>query len=320
MTKTRTFLVLGGTGFVGSHLVPALVAAGHRVRVPSRHPERAPALRVLPGVELVRADVHDPVELAACAAGCDILVNLVGILNESGRSGAGFRRAHVELATKTVGACRSAGVPRLLHMSGLPASPDGPSHYLRTKGEAEGVVGAAADLAVTIFRPSVIFGRGDSFLNRFATLLGPLPALPLARIEARLQPVFVGDVVEAFCRAAADSLTHGRSYDLVGPEVMTLGQIVRYVRDQLGLNRAVFGLPDALGALQAGVLEWLPGKPLSLDNFRSLGVPSTSDRDGLGELGIKPTPLAAIAPAYLGADARTARLMRNRSGLSTRNL
>ena len=318
--NVRTFLVLGGTGFVGSHLTAALVAAGHTVRLPTRHPERAAALRILPGVELLRADVHDPVTLAGCARGADVLINLVGILNEHGRAGTGFRRAHVELAVKAVNACRSAGVPRLLHMSGLPAATDGPSYYLRSKGEAEAVVRAATDLAVTIFRPSVIFGRGDSFLNRFAALLGPLPVLPLARIDARLQPVYVGDVVAAFCRAAHDSATHGRSYDLVGPEVMTLGEIVRYVRDLLGLRRAVFGLPDALGALQASLLEWLPGKPLSLDNFRSLGVPSTSDRDGLAELGIERTPLAAIAPTYLGDDARTARLMRNRSGSRTRKV
>ena len=296
--KTQTFLVLGGTGFVGSHLTAALVAAGHTVRLPTRHPERAAALRVLPGAELIRADV----------------------LNEHGRPGAGFRRAHVELAMKTVAACRSAGVPRLLHMSGLPAATNGPSYYLRSKGEAEAVVRSATDLAVTIFRPSVIFGRGDSFLNRFAALLRPLPVLPLARIDARLQPVYVGDVVAAFCRAATDRATGGRSYDLVGPDVMTLGEIVRYVRDQLGLRRAVFGLPDALGAIQAGLLEWLPGKPLSLDNFRSLGVPSTSDSDGLAELGIARASLDAIAPTYLGDNARTGRLMRNRSRSRTSNL
>lgn len=310
---TRTVLVLGGTGFVGRHLSAALIRAGKRVRIPTRFPERARALRVLPGLELTRGDVHDPATLATLARGCDTVINLVGILNERGRSGAGFLYAHRDLSTKVVAACRSAGVPRLLHMSGLPASINGPSHYLRSKGEAEAIVRAATDLSGTIFRPSVIFGPDDSFINRFAALLRPLPVLPLARINAKLAPVYIGDVVRAFVVALDDPATVGQSYDLVGPQVMTLGEIVRYVRDELGLTRLVFGLPDALGAAQAWALEWLPGKPLSLDNYRSLAVDSTSADNGLVRLGIEPTALTAIAPDYLTGSGRTLRLARNRA-------
>ncbi len=303
----QVILVLGGTGFVGSHLCARLVAEGHSVRVLTRNTERARHLRVLPGLELVAGDVHDPATLAATAWGCDALINLVGILNERGRSGAGFMRAHAELASHVVAACRSSAVPRLLHMSGLPAAVDGPSHYLRSKGIAEQTIRAAADhLAWTIFRPSVIFGPGDSFLNRFADLLRLLPVLPLARIDAQLSPVYVGDVVTAFSIALGDARTVGQSYDLGGPHVMTLGETVRYVRDRLGLRRWIFGLPDGIGALQAAVMELLPGKPLSLDNFRSLSVPSVCANDGFGRLGITPTPLDAVVPVYFGQARRHA--------------
>jgi NADH dehydrogenase len=193
-------------------------------------------------------------------------------------------------------------------MSGLPAAEDGPSHYLRSKGVAERTVREAGnDLAWTIFRPSVIFGPGDSFLNRFAQLLAMLPVLPLARIDARLSPVYVGDVVSAFCVALDLDRTIGHSYDLAGPQVLTLGDTVRYVRDRLGLKRLIFGLPDALGALQAGVMELLPGKPLSLDNYRSLSADSIAANDGLRLLGITPTPLDAVVPLYFGGTRRTAR-------------
>ena len=216
-------------------------------------------------------------------------------------------RAHAELATKVVAACRSAAVPRLLHMSGLPAAVDGPSHYLRSKGIAEQTIRATGDaLEWTILRPSVIFGPGDSFLNRFADLLRLLPVLPLARIDAQLTPVYIGDVVAAFCAALADARTAGQSYDLGGPQVMTLGDTVRYVRDRLGLRRWIFGLPDGIGALQAAVMELLPGKPLSLDNFRSLSVPSVCANDGLGRLGIVATPLDAVVPLYFGQARRHA--------------
>ena len=190
----RRIVVLGGSGFVGSALVARLAAQGDNVVVPVRR--RAPArhLILLPTVDVVEADVHDPATLAALVRGADAVVNLVGILNESGRTT--FERVHADLTRGTVDACRAGGVRRLLHMSALNADPSGPSRYLRSKGEAEAAV-VASGLAWTIFRPSVIFGAGDSFLTLFARLARALPVIALAAPDARFQPVHVGDVVTA---------------------------------------------------------------------------------------------------------------------------
>jgi uncharacterized protein YbjT (DUF2867 family) len=307
--RPLSICILGGTGFVGSQLCSRLIRDGHALRVLTRNRDRHRELLVLPGLELVNANVHEPGVLAEQFRGRDVVVNLVGILNERGRSGAGFRVAHAELARKVVAACRSAGVPRLLHMSALRAGPDAPSHYLRSKGEAERAVRAeSAAIAWTIFRPSVIFGPGDGFMNRFADLLRLFPLLPLARAEARFAPVYVGDVVEAFARACEEPHTHGVSLELCGPEVFTLRELVRYVAAVLDLKRGVLGLPDALGYLQALVLDFVPGKPLSLDNFRSLGLDSVCTEAGLARLGIVPTSLRAVVPGYLGKRRREVRL------------
>jgi NADH dehydrogenase len=298
--------ILGGTGFVGSRLVTRLVTEGHRVKVLTRNREVHRDLLVLPDLDLVSANVHDAGQLAAHFDSFDVIINLVGILNERGHGGAGFRRVHTELAAKVVGACRSAGVKRLLHMSSLGADAQGaPSHYLRTKGEAEVIVregcGSAMDYA--IFRPSVIFGPGDSFTNRFAQLLRLLPgALPLARSHARLAPVYVGDVVEAMVRSLhANLAASGRSFELCGPRVYTLAEIVRFISSTLGLRRWVFGLPDFIGRVQGLAMDFVPGKPFSTDNYRSLLVDSVCRQDGLGALGITAQPMEAIVRQYLGA-------------------
>ncbi len=297
--------VLGGTGFVGSHLVPRLHAAGHRVTVLSRHPHRHRALQVLPGVTLRGCDVHDQRQLAAALAGHDAVINLVGILNEAGRDT--FQRVHVELGRKVVDACLAQGVPRLLHMSALHASPDGPSAYLRSKAAAEDYAHAAAarGLAVTSFRPSVIFGPGDSFLNRFARLLRLTPwVFPLACPEARFQPVYVGDVVQRMADCLDDPASAGQRIALCGPRVYTLRAIVRYVADLLGLRRRIIGLPDWASRLQARLLGLLPGKPFTLDNYRSLSVDSVCDA-GTAPC---PTALEAVAPRYVGRRDREALL------------
>ena len=315
--RVLSICVLGGSGFVGTQLVSRLIRDGHRVRVLTRNRDRHRELLVLPGLELVDADVHDPAVLGESLRGRDVVVNLVGILNERGRRGAGFRRAHAELARKLTGACRSGGVPRLLQMSALGADEAGPSHYLRSKGQAERIVREdSGAVAWTIFRPSLIFGAEDSLINRFASLLGLLPVLPLARGGARFAPVHVGDVVEAMARSLADASTHGATLELCGPEVVTLAELVRYVARVQGLRRCVFGLPDAAGWLQAAVMEFVPGKPLSLDNFRSLGVDSLCSVNGLARLGIRPSSLAAIVPSFLGPGQRAAQLslLRRRGG------
>jgi uncharacterized protein YbjT (DUF2867 family) len=299
----RSICVLGGSGFVGTELCAALARDGWRIVVPTRDPARASHLAPIPSLRLVAADIHDPSALESLVAGQQAVVNLVGILNEKGRSGSGFARVHVELVRKLVEACRRRRVDRLLHVSALNADADGgPSHYLRTKGRGERALReeSGSDLHWTVFRPSVIFGPRDDFVNRFARLLQMIPlALPLARPGARFAPVWVGDVVAAMQRALADEGTAGECYELCGPERLTLREIVCLVRDRLGLARAVVGIPDFAARLQAAVCDFVPGKPFSTDNYRSLLVDSVCTVSGLARLGIRPQPLAAVLPGYL---------------------
>jgi NADH dehydrogenase len=224
----------------------------------------------------------------------------VGILNERGHKGLGFRLAHVEFTEAVLQACHGAHVPRLLHMSALNADKHGPSHYLRTKGEAAALVLATKQPQVTVFEPSVIFGPGDSFLTRFARLLKHTPLLfPLAWPKARFAPVYVGDVADAFIRCLEQRLGVGQRYVLRGPRVYTLKELVSYTARLSGLRRLVIGLPRPAAWLQAALMEWLPGKPFSLDNYRSLTRDSVSDEDGLAALKLAATPLEAVAPLYL---------------------
>lgn len=298
----RKICILGGTGFVGRTLANRLTRDGYPLRVLTRDREaRRENLILLPTLELVQADVHDPEQLEPQFEGCDAVVNLVGILNERGRSGAGFRLAHVDLARKVVKACRSRGVRRLLHMSALNADAvNGPSHYLRTKGEAEDLVHGADGIHVTSFRPSVIFGRDDGFFNRFVRLLRLSPGIfPLACAGARFAPVFVEDVAEAFARALRNPDTHGRRYDLCGPRAYTLRDLVQYSADCANIRRWIIGLPDPLSRLQAALFDFVPGKPFSTDNYLSTRVDSVCAGNDLASLGITPTPLEAVVPAYL---------------------
>ncbi|WP_300618238.1 complex I NDUFA9 subunit family protein [Dokdonella sp.] len=295
--KAQRIVILGGTGFVGRHLVPRLARDGHAITVLTRNRDRKREISVLPRVRLVNADVHDPATLARRLAGADAAINLVGILNERGSDGSGFRKAHVELAASLTTACRETGVSRLLQMSSLRAG-EGESHYLRSRGEAEERVRSSA-LAWTIFRPSVIFGDGDGLFFRFADLLRIAPLLPLARAHAKFAPVFAGDVAEAFARALAHPRTAGQIYELAGPRTIELGELVRWTARLIGKRRVVLPLPDALGYAQALVGEWLPGKPISRDNFRSLKLDSVAREDGLAALGIVATPMEAVMPALL---------------------
>jgi uncharacterized protein YbjT (DUF2867 family) len=308
--KPLRIVVLGGTGFVGSHLVPRLQAAGHTLVVLSRNREKHRDLTVLPRVAVVSADVHDADALRAHLAGADAAINLVGILNEHGSDGRGFQRAHVELTETLIAACQAARVPRLMQMSALRAG-EGESHYLRTRGEAEARV-KASRLAWTIFRPSVIFGPGDGLFFRFASLLRLTPVLPLARAEAKFAPVYVGDVAGAFVRAVAHPHSAGHTYELFGPRVITLGELVRWTAEMIGKRRWIIPLPDALGFLQAALGEWLPGKPISRDNFRSLKLDSVGREDGLAALGIIATPMEVVMPRLLGGDGRQRMLDRFR--------
>ncbi len=298
--RSRSVCLLGGTGFVGRTLVNELVRARYRVVIPTRRRQRHRDLLVFPGVDLIDMDVHDERALAAVLRGSDAAINLIGILNERGRDGSGFKKVHVELVSKLLSACDAAGVTRLLHMSALKAEATrAPSHYLRTKGQAEQLIRSHPGIRFTIFKPSVIFGPRDSFTNRFARLLKLMPVLPLACADSRMSPVYVDDVARAFMVALEDSHTIGRTYELCGPDIYTLDEVVHFVRDQLGLKRAIVPLPKGLGRMQAWVGEFLPGKPFSLDNFASLGVAGICGENGFAALGIEPKPMSAIVPSYL---------------------
>ena len=289
--KLDNVLVLGGSGFVGRHLVAALAANGIRVTVPSRHRERAKHLLPLPTVDVVETDIMAPGALEALAGGRQAVINLVGILHGD------FERVHAELPRRVVAACRARGVGRLLHMSALGASPGAPSEYLRTKAAGEQAALAATDLAVTAFRPSVIFGPEDAFLNTFAALARTFPVLPIACPQARFQPVYVADVAQAMCRALDDLSTHGKTYELCGPRQYTLKELVELVCEMTGRHRAVIGLSDRLSYWQAFVMERLPGKLITRDNLRSMQVPNVCA--GVFPFGIRPEALEAAAPAYL---------------------
>ncbi len=298
--KSLDVCLLGGTGFVGRHLVYRLTSAGHRCRILTRHPQRHRQLAGV-GCTVIGADIFDVASLRNHLDGCDAAVNLVGILNESG-SRQGFRRMHVELVDTLVAACQAVGVPRLLHMSALNADAAvGASQYLRSKGEGENRAHTRGqpDIAVTSFRPSVIFGRDDSFVNRFAALLRLPGPLPLACPDARFAPVYVEDVAQAFATALTARATAGEHYELCGPQVYTLEQLVRYIAACLGRRKLILRLPDWGSRLQARVLEWVPGKPFTRDNYLSMRLPSVCRDDGLARLGISATPLDAVVPQFL---------------------
>jgi NADH dehydrogenase len=309
--------VLGGTGFVGRELVSRLADAGHWVRVPTRAPARGQRLSVLPTVQLVAANVHDRRTLAELLSGMDAGLNLIGILNDT--RPARYRDVHVALAVNLIEEARRVRVPRLIHMSAAGADAErAPSRYLRSKGKAEALVRAAfASLDVTIFRPSVIYGPGDSLTERFTRLLrlsGGL--LPLARPRARFAPVYVDDVARAFVRALEDRAAVGQTYDLCGPDVLTLEQIVRAAAGAAGSRCHIVRLPDFLARLEGLVLGLLPGKPFTLDNFRSLTIDALCGENGFAQLGIEPQRMAAVLPTYLGETTLPARLNRFRVGES----
>jgi NADH dehydrogenase len=305
MARHRLCLI-GGTGFVGRNLVSRLARDGHALRVLTRRRDRHRNLLVFPTLELVETDIHYASNLMEALKGCDVVVNLVGILNEGRGEGASFQSSHVELPRKVVEAARFNGVRRLLHMSALNADPSAPSAYLRSKGEGESVAHEAAreGIAVTSFRPSVVFGPGDTFFNRFARLLRLSPVLPLACPGARFAPVYAGDVAEAFARALDRPETYGRRYDLCGPESFTLRELVEFAAGVLGLRRSVIGLSDGMSRFQARVMERLPGKAFTLDNYLSMQLDSVCRDSGLAALGITPTGVAAVVPGYLGGRDR----------------
>jgi len=304
--------ILGGTGFVGRRLAARLSADGLACLILSRHPHRHRELSLISGVEVEAPGSLSAEALEKAFGGCDAVINLVGILNETGPRNS-FRVIHVDLVDTVVDACRAAGVHRLLHMSALQADASkGSSQYLRTKGEGENRAHTRGQstIQVTSFRPSVIFGPGDGFFNRFAGLLRLSPGVfPLACPRARFAPVYVGDVADALAVSLGDETTFNKRYDLCGPRVFSLQELVEYTARMLGLRTRILGLGDGLSRLQARLLGLVPGKPFSLDNYLSLQTDSVCAENGLHALGLTPTDVDGVVPFYLGRAGQRARYL-----------
>jgi uncharacterized protein YbjT (DUF2867 family) len=297
-------LILGGSGFVGTAICNKLAAENHNVTVLTRKRDNARALFMLPTVTVVEGDAFDAHTLMTVIKSKEIVVNLVGILNEKKRGD--FERMHVTLTQHLVTACKTAHVSRYLHMSALGAAKDAPSVYLQTKAKAETVV-RASGVPATIFAPSVIFGRGDSFLNRFAHLVGltpPFAPFVLPGSSAMFQPVWVDDVARAFVNSLAEKSTIGQRYELVGPKRYSLRELVRYVMELKNDRHWIVGLPGFATSLLAGIMQFVPTQPLTPDNVKSMSVDNVSDAPFPSFAG-KATPLERIAPLYLGRQAVT---------------
>lgn len=309
--RASSVVVFGGTGFIGSHLAARLSEHGMTIVVVARHETHAMHLMPLPGVDIVAANLRDEAVLRRLVAGRDAVINLAGILHSRRGDpyGPDFKQVHVDLPRRLVDACAAGGVPRYLHMSALGADRHGPSMYSRSKADGELAAASRPDVAATIFRPSVVFGPEDNFLNTFARLQRHFPVIPLAAAGARFQPVYVNDVAQAFVRALLDPATAGKTIELGGPQVYTLAELVRLAGRYAGHERRILALPDGLARLQAMLFEMLPGEPMltrdNLDSMRVDNVISPSTKALTAEaLAIKVTPLEAVAPQYLSPTGR----------------
>lgn len=297
-------LLIGGSGFIGSHIARRLAARGLRVTVATRRRERAKHLLPLPTVDVVEADVGDDATLARLCAGQDAVVNTVGVLKGgSGEPyGPGFAKAHVELPGRLARAAWAANMPTVVHVSALQASADAPSGYLRSKAAGEAAVRAAFP-AATILRPSVVFGDGDSFLNMFAKLLKYAPVMPLASPNARFQPVWVGNVADAIVESLLRPEAAGKTYELCGPREYSLRELVELTARVTGRRRWVLGLSPSLSWAQAYALE-VVGGPMTRDNLRSMSVPNVCAAGCALPFNLAAAALEDIAPRYLGRPSR----------------
>ena len=312
MSHTQNICLIGGSGFLGTELADQLSRLGadgkrKNITVLTRDMRKMRSLRVVPTLNVEQVDPYDADALTSAFENQDVVVNLVGILNTSVGRGGTFEAAHITLAENIIAACKKNNT-RIIQVSSLHADAEnGPSEYLRTKGRAADLL-KKSGLPVTVFCPSVIFGNGDGLYTRFANLLQAMPFMPLACAEARFAPVFVGDVANAITAAIEDPETVGQSYNLCGPEVFTLQEIVQYTADVLEVKRKIIPLPNGIAKIQAFMMELVPGKPFSRDNYNSMKVDSVcEDSESL-----RPTSVGKIVPTYLGKMNRQSRLQHYR--------
>jgi uncharacterized protein YbjT (DUF2867 family) len=294
--QVKEVCVLGGSGFVGSAIVAKLDAAGYSVKVLTRRRERAKHLILLPNVDVVECDVMDYQALNKALRGTDAVINLIGILHQNRRSS--FNSVHNQLPAQLAKICVDLNIKRLIHMSSLGATAQAPSQYLRSKAAGEAALMALHEkLNITIFRPSIIFGRCDSFINLFAKLIRLLPVMVLVKPQAQFQPVWVEDVAACFVKSLENIDTFGQVYELAGPKTYSFRELVQTIMTIINIQRPIIGLNDGLSYAQAFIMEWLPGQLMSRDNVRSMAVPSVSHQPF--PFNISPTALEAVAPEYL---------------------
>lgn len=309
--KNKTICVLGGSGFIGQHLVYQLDAAGYRVKVPTRRRDYARHLFLLPNVQVVECDIMNDKALREVLKGCDVVINLVGILHQSRR--ATFEQIHGDLPRRVASLCKELGISRLIQMSALHASSAAPSMYLRSKAIGEAAI-KSSSLDWTIFRPSVVFGEGDNFLNLFAKLVKLSPIIPVAVPDARFQPIWVEDLTRAITASIDNPQTVHQCYEFCGPTVYTMKALVTLTAKAVGVSSRIVGLNNRLSYLQAWIMERLPVQLMSRDNLRSAEIDSVSTMPFPAIFGITPTPLEAIAPHYLtGATPRASYLRYRRT-------
>jgi NADH dehydrogenase len=293
--------VFGGSGFIGRYVVKRLVRRGYLVRVAVRDPEAALFLKpmgTIGQVVPIHANITDDASTAAAMAGADVVINLVGLLSESG--GAGFQSVQSEGAARIGRLAAAAGVTRLIHVSAIGADPASPSRYAASKGQGEAAIRSAVPTA-TILRPSVVFGPEDHFFNKFAGLARVAPVVPVIAGAARLQPVYVGDVADAIMAALDRPDAQGATYELGGPAVWSMRDILVYILRQIGREKPMLAIPGPIARLHAAILELVPGKPLTRDQLLMLqrdNVVSAAAK-GLTDLGVMPTPIEMIVPTYL---------------------
>jgi uncharacterized protein YbjT (DUF2867 family) len=308
----RLVTLFGGGGFVGRYVAQALFKAGARVRIAEREPRRAFYLRPLTGlgmIQFLRADIRNPAEVAAAVRDSNSVINLVGILSGD------FESVHVDGARNIASASAAAGVEALVHVSAIGADPESLSRYGRSKGEGEQVVRSEFPDA-TIIRPSIVFGMEDNFVNRFAGMARLLPALPVIRGGWKMQPVYAADLGRAIAESALHAQSHrGRTYELGGPQVISMGEMNRWICQATGRSKPVIEIPDSIGGFLARTTGWLPGSPISWDQWLMLQRDNVVSTGGTGfePFGIRPAPLAAVAEGWLSSYRRQGRFARVQS-------